>query len=224
MDKKYILFDLDGTLTDSYEGIINALLYALSEMGIAPQPDSFRSVVGPSLTHTFMDVYGMTAEETEQAIEFFHTYYAAKGKYENKPYEGVLEMLQTLNAHGKKLMIATAKPEHTAEEIAEHFGFSPYLCFTAGVKDGTVASENDPNARSSKKDVIEYILKANDIKDPENAVMVGDRAYDMEAVRALGLQTVGVLYGFGSEEELKQAGAQYLAQTPLDVTKYIVEN
>ena len=224
MEKRYILFDLDGTLTDSYEGIINALVYALSEMGIAPQPDSFRSAVGPPLYQTFMDSYGMTAEETEHAIELFHAYYDTKGKFENRPYEGVLEMLQTLNAHGKKLMIATAKPESTAVQIAEHFGFAPYLCFVAGVTDGTVASVNDPNARSSKKDVLEYILKANDIKDPENAVMVGDRAYDMEAARALGMQTVGVLYGFGSEEELTQFGAQYLAQTPLEVTKYIVEN
>ncbi|MDO4266034.1 MAG: HAD hydrolase-like protein [Eubacteriales bacterium] len=224
MEKKYILFDLDGTLTDSYEGIINALCYSLSELGIAPKPEGFRNVIGPPLSHTYMDTYGMTAAESDRAVNIFHDYYESKGKFENHPYEGVLEMLQTLNAHGKKLMIATAKPEHMAVDIAEHFGLSPYLCFIAGVTDEGMMENTAPNVRKNKRDVLAYILKSNDIKDPENAVMVGDRAYDMTAAAELGLQTVGVLYGFGTEEELSSAGAQYLAGSPLDVTKYIIES
>lgn len=224
MDKKYILFDLDGTLTDSYDGIINALVYSLSELGIAPRPDTFRNVIGPPLHHTYMDVYGLTAAESDNAVRIFHEYYETKGKFENRPYDDVLEMLQTLNAHGKKLMIATAKPEHMAVEIAEHFGLSPYLCFIAGTNDDRVSAQGDPQKRTSKKDVLMHILRANDIKDPENAVMVGDRAYDMTAARELGLQTIGVLYGYGSREELTQAGAQYLAASPLEISKYIIEN
>lgn len=103
MDKKYILFDLDGTLTDSYEGIINALLYSLNQLGIEPKPEFFREVIGPPLHHTYMDIYGMTAEESDEATRIFRTYYEAKGKFENTPYEGALEALQTLYAHGKNL-------------------------------------------------------------------------------------------------------------------------
>lgn len=224
MDKRYILFDLDGTLTDSYEGIINALVYALSELGVSPKPESFRSVIGPPLHHTFMDVYGMTAAQSDDAVRIFREYYDTRGKFENHPYEGVLEMLQTLNAHDKKLMIATSKPEHMAVEIAEHFGLSPYLCFISGVTRDTLTDPAREHARASKKDVLLHILQSNDIKDPENAVMVGDRAYDMTAARELGLQTVGVLYGYGSAEELLGSGAQFLAQSPIEVTRYIVES
>lgn len=224
MEKKYILFDLDGTLTDSYEGIINALVYSLNELGIEPKPDTFKSVIGPPLHHTYMDIYGMTAEESDHAADLFHAYYEKQGKFENRPYDGIVEMLQTLAAHGKKLMIATAKPEKTAIEIAEHFGLSQYLCFIAGIEDDTAANLENPQFRTTKKDVLAYILKANDIKDPENAVMVGDRAYDMSAARDLGIQALGVLYGFGSPEELLHAGAQHLADSPEAVTKYIVES
>ena len=224
MEKKYILFDLDGTLTDSYEGIIHALVYSLNKLGIEPKPDFFREVIGPPLHHTYMDIYGMSAEQSDTATAIFREYYEAKGKFENTPYEGILEVLQTLYAHDKKLMIATAKPEHMAVQIADHFGLSPYLCFIAGVTNDQLQHADDPAYRSNKKEVIEYILKSNDIKDPENAVMVGDRAYDMLAAKSLGLQTIGVLYGFGTREELEQAGADYIADTPFDVSRHIIED
>ena len=223
MEKKYILFDLDGTLTDSYEGIINALVYALTELGVTPKPDSFRNVIGPPLHHTFMEIYGMNAIQSDNAVRIFREYYEARGKFENHPYDGALEMLQTLNAHGKKLMIATAKPEHLAVSIADHFGLSPYLCFISGVTNDEMEKMGDPGVRSHKKDVLLHILRSNDIKDPENAVMVGDRAYDMSAARELGLQTLGVLYGYGSREELLGAGAQDLVETPMDIVSHIIE-
>lgn len=121
-------------------------------------------------------------------------------------------------------MIATAKPEHMAVQIADHFGLSPYLCFIAGVNNDEVLHDGEADTRSNKKEVIEYILKTNDIKDPENAVMVGDRAYDMTAAKELGIQTIGVLYGYGTREELEAAGADYLADSPMDVVRHIIED
>ena len=120
-------------------------------------------------------------------------------------------------------MIATAKPEHLAVSIADHFGLSPYLCFISGVTNDEMEKMGDPGVRSNKKDVLLHILRSNDIKDPENAVMVGDRAYDMSAARELGLQTLGVLYGYGSREELLGAGAQDLVETPMDIIRHIIE-
>ncbi|MDO4438811.1 MAG: HAD hydrolase-like protein [Eubacteriales bacterium] len=224
MDKKYIFFDLDGTLTDSYEGIINSLLYALNKLNIKPQPDSFNQVIGPPLHLTFMDTYKMSPEESDKAVGIFREYYEAKGKFENIPYEGISETLHTLYAHGKKLMIATAKPEHMAVQIADHFGLSQYLCFIAGTNNDLTDKLDDPTKRSSKSDVIKHILKTNDIKDPENAVMVGDRAYDIVSAKALGLQTIGVTYGYGTREELEEAGADYIADTPMDIIRHIIED
>lgn len=224
MDKRYILFDLDGTLTDSYEGIINALTYSLSKLGIAPKPESFRQVIGPPLLQTYSEIYGMGPEESDEAVRIFREYYSQKGLFENVPYEGISEALHTLYAHGKKLMIATAKPEEMAVKIADHFELSQYLCFIAGVTADSTAELNNPKERSSKRDVIEHILRTNDIKDPENAVMVGDRAYDMEAAKSLGLQTIGVLYGYGTAEELSAAGADYLATSPMDIARHIIED
>ena len=223
MEKRYILFDLDGTLTASYEGIINAFVSSLSKFGIEPKADRFNEVIGPPLRHTYMDVYGMSREESEEAIRFFREYYNEKGLFENKPYDGVIDMLHTLYAHDKKLMIATAKPEHIAVRVADHFGLSKYMCFIAGTNSDLVPDQMTQGIRTSKEDVIRYILETNDIKDPENAVMVGDRAYDMTSAKKFGLQTVGVLYGYGSGEELISAGADHLAKDPRDVERYIIE-
>ncbi len=221
MEKRYILFDLDGTLTASYEGIINAVVYSLKQFGIEPKPERFSEVIGPPLRHTFMDMYGMSKDESEQAIRFFHEYYDEKGLFENRPYDGVEDMLHTLYAHGKKLMIATAKAQTIAERVADHFGLSQYLCFIAGTNADFVA-EGD-GIRATKEDVIKYILESNDIKDPEKAVMVGDRAYDITSAKKFGIQTMGVLYGYGTGEELLSAGADYLAKDPKDVERYIIE-
>ena len=223
MEKRYILFDLDGTLTASYEGIINAFVYSLNRLGIEPKADRFNEVIGPPLRHTFQDTYGMSRDEIEKALAYYHEYYDEKGLYECSPYDGVEDMLHTLYAHDKKLMIATAKPEHIAVRVADHFGLSKYMCFIAGTNSDLVPDQMTQGIRTSKEDVIRYILETNDIKDPENAVMVGDRAYDMTSAKKFGLQTVGVLYGYGSGEELISAGADHLAKDPRDVERYIIE-
>ncbi len=221
MDKRYILFDLDGTLTDSYEGIINAFIYTLEHMGIEPRPDTYRKCIGPPVAWSLQTFYGMNEEQAAEGLRLFREYYDAKGCFENFPYIGIEEMLQVLNAHGKKLMVATAKPEHMAVRILEHFGLADYFCFIAGItQDKSIP--DDPNARATKEEVIRYILRTNGILDPENAVMVGDRGGDIRAARMFGLQTIGVAYGYGTEEELRAAGADHIADTPEAVGKIVV--
>ena len=221
MDKRYILFDLDGTLTDSYEGIINAFIYTLEHMGIEPRPDTYRKCIGPPVAWSLQTFYGMNEEQAAEGLRLFREYYDAKGCFENFPYIGIEEMLQVLNAHGKKLMVATAKPEHMAVRILEHFGLADYFCFIAGItQDKSIP--DDPNARATKEEVIRYIHRTNGILDPENAVMVGDRGGDIRAARMFGLQTIGVAYGYGTEEELRAAGADHIADTPEAVGKIVV--
>ena len=224
MEKRYILFDLDGTLTASYEGIINAFVYSLGKMGVEPIAERFNEVIGPPLRHSYEGIYGMSPEDCEQAVKYFREYYNDRGLFENKPYDGILDMMHTLYAHDKKLMIATAKPERTAERIAEHFGMTQYLCFIAGTTSDFIPADGSKDVRATKEDVIRYILSSNDIKDPEKAVMIGDRAYDISSAKKFGLQTVGVLYGYGTGEELLSAGADYLAKDPMDIERYIIES
>ena len=169
-----------------------------------------------------MDMYGMSKDESEQAIRFFHEYYDEKGLFENRPYDGVEDMLHTLYAHGKKLMIATAKAQTIAERVADHFGLSQYLC-NIKVTNADFVAEGD-GIRATKEDVINYILKTNDILDPENAVMVGDRGSDIAAARKFGLQTIGAAYGYGSREELTAAEPDYIAEDPMQLIEIIVQS
>ena len=224
MEKRYILFDLDGTLTDSYEGIINGFCYALGKMDIAPQPETFRKYIGPPVMWSLQTYYGMDEQQAEAGLKYFREYYNAKGIFENRPYVMVEEMLQILNAHGKKLMVATAKPEDMALRVLEHFGLRDYFCFVAGITHDKAGVSDDPGRRSSKEEVIRYLLRTNGILDPENAVMVGDRGSDVLAAKQFGLQTIGITYGYGTEEELKKAGADFITDTPLKVAEYIVQS
>ena len=224
MEKRYILFDLDGTVTDSYEGIINGFIYALGKMGVEPQPDTYRKCIGPPITDSLMKYYGMGIDEADRGVELFREYYAEKGIYENVLYPDIELMLQTLKAHDKKLMIATAKPEVMAERVLEHFGLTDYFCFVAGVNYDGAAPADRPELRGSKEQVINYILKTNGIFDPENAVMVGDRGSDMSAAKKYGLQTIGAAYGYGTEEELRAAGADSIAYDPMQLVEIIVQS
>lgn len=222
MDKRYILFDLDGTLTDSYEGIKNGFVYALEKMGVEPKPDTFRKCIGPPIIESLKSLYGFSAEEADRGTMLFREYYSVTGVYENKVYTDMETVLKTLRAHDKKLMVATAKPEVLAERVLNHFNLRDYFCFVAGVTNDLSSAVNDPSQRSTKKEVISYILKENAIYDRENTVMVGDRASDITAAKAFGLQTIGVSYGYGTEEELTAAGADYIAKTPMDLIGIIV--
>ena len=177
--KKAVLFDLDGTLTDSGEGIINCAAMTLERFGLpVPPREEMRVFVGPPLGDTFIK-FGIPAERTQEAIDIFRSRYVPIGKFENYPYPGIRELLETLKGKGHKLFVATSKPEVTAIEVLEHFDLAKYFDFICGATlDGS---------RTSKSDVIAFLLEQNGRID--NAVMVGDTAYDVTGAAAHGIPT-----------------------------------
>ena len=202
MNYKTILFDLDGTLTDSEPGIVNSVLYALRRFGMDAPRESLRVFIGPPLYDSFRGVMGMSDADARRAVEVYREYFQDRGLYENAPYPGVPEMLRRLKEAGKTLVVATSKPETFARRIADHFGLAASL--------DAVCGADLAGGRSAKIDVIRYALEAGGI-DPGAAVMVGDRKYDILGAKEAGLADVGVLYGYGTREELAEAGASRLA-------------
>lgn len=202
-----IYFDLDGTLTDSGPGITSAVAYALRAMGYpVPEPASLRRFIGPPLSYSFQAYEGMSPEDAQRAVAQYRVYYNDRGKFENAPYPGIEDLLKRLQAQGKRLYVATSKPEGLSVEILDHFGLSRYFARIAG-------STLD-DTRSTKAQVLKYAL---DMGGRDRAVMVGDRRFDVEGAAENGLPCVGVLYGYGSREELIQAGAATLAVNPADL-------
>lgn len=210
---EYVLFDLDGTLTDPGIGITNAVIYALNKFSIRVEDRTeLYRFIGPPLLDSFQQFYGFNLTESREAIQYYREYYAEKGLLENRVYDGIPELLRSLKKSGRKLLVATSKPEVYAVQILEHFGLLPYFDLVAG------ASLDE--SRNRKEDVIRYALqKING--DPAQAVMVGDRVHDVEGAKANGLPVIGVLYGYGSEEELVGAGADLIAKNPGDVIRII---
>lgn len=196
----YILFDLDGTLTDPGEGITRSVAYALRHFGIeVTDRTTLYPFIGPPLRESFQRYYGFSDEQTTQAVGWFREYFETVGLFENTVYPGVPEMLAALTAAGKRLVLATSKPEAFARQILEHFSLASYFAYIAGA--------NMDETRTRKAEVVAYALKSVGITDLSRAVMVGDREYDVRGAREAGLATVGVLYGYGSRAELEQAGA-----------------
>ena len=198
---KSILFDLDGTLTDSGEGIINCATLALNHFGLpVPDRDAMRVFVGPPLDETFIK-FGVPADKTDEAIAVYRSRYTTVGKFENFPYPGVEELLQKLRSDGHRLFVATSKPESMSVEILEKFGLAQYFELICGATfDGT---------RSHKADVIAYLLKKAGAQ--EQAIMVGDTAYDVLGAKAHGIPAIGVSWGYGKTEDMQAAGAAAIA-------------
>lgn len=198
-----IYFDLDGTLTDPGLGITNSVMYALEHMGRpVPEREALYSYIGPPLSASFAEYAGMTGPEIPQAIALFREYFGRQGKFENQVYPGIPELLACLRAQGKTLVLATSKLEKYALEILEHYGLAQYFSFAAG----STADES----RSSKASVLAYAL---DQMGREGAVMVGDREHDVIGAKANKIPCVGVLFGYGSRQELETAGAARIAAT-----------
>ena len=210
----YILFDLDGTLTNSELGITKCVQHALKKFGIEVEDRTMlRPFIGPPLGESFRVYYGLTQEESERAIEYYRERFSVKGLYENEVYEGVEKTLQELRKSGKKLIIATSKPEKFTLLILEHFDLLKYFDFVAGATmDGS---------RGEKADVIRYALEKTGIEDKSQVVMIGDRKYDILGAKENGLDSIGVLYGFGDYEELSAAGADYIVESATEILKYI---
>ena len=215
MTFKYILFDLDGTLSDSAPGITRSAAYALEQFGINENPDNLSFFVGPPLIDMFKAKYGMTEAQADEAVRHFRVRFEQKGILENEAYEGVEEMLRTLCENGKKVILATSKPEKFAKTIIERYGFTKYFSFIGG------ASMNE-RERMRKDEVIEYVLAECGISDVSECIMVGDRYHDVEGAARFGIKTVGVLYGYGSAEELQTAGAIHLCNDTAELTEYLL--
>jgi len=209
-----ILFDLDGTLTNSELGITNSVAYALGKYGIqVPDKKALRVFIGPPLQESFERFYGFSKEECLKAIDYYHEYFSEKGLYENEVYLGVPDLLASLKQAGKQLIVATSKPEEFSIQILKHFGLYDYFDFVAGA--------TMDRKRSKKSDVIQYALEQNGITDLAHTIMIGDREHDVLGAQAQKFDSIGVLYGFGSREELEEAGATYIAQEVGEIAAFI---
>ena len=201
--KKTILFDLDGTLTDSGEGIINCALLALNHYGIQIEDrTTMRVFVGPPLHDSFVK-FGVPEEEAEKAVEIYRSRYIPIGAYENTPYPGIRELLERLKAEGHYLCVATSKPEEMSVKILEYFDLAKYFHIICGASMDT--------SRSSKEKVIAYLLEKTG-KDP-NTLMVGDTKYDVLGAKEHNIPTVAVSWGYGEVQDLMDAGAVCIVDT-----------
>ena len=201
--EKAVLFDLDGTLTDSGEGIINCAIYAMERFGVPiPPREEMRVFVGPPLHETFMK-FGIRPEDAEKAVEVYRERYHPIGKFENTPYPGIRELLEALKAKGHKLYVATSKPEKTSVEILEHFGLAKYF--------DRICGASMDLSRNSKEAVIAYLLEENGRAD--NITMVGDTKFDIIGANAHGIPAIGVSWGYGDVAEMEAAGAKAIAHT-----------
>ena len=203
MEPKAILFDLDGTLTDSGEGIINCAVFALEHFGLPiPSREEMRSIVGPPLHDSFLR-FGVPAEQVEEAIRVYRSRYIPIGKFENEPYPGIRELLEELVKAGHRLYVATSKPETMSVEILEHFDLAKYFTKICGA--------SFDKSRSSKDAVIAYLLEQTG-RDP-HTLMVGDTKFDVLGAKAHGIPTVGVSWGYGEVSDMVDAGALCVVDT-----------
>lgn len=213
---KYLLLDLDGTITDSETGITRCVEYALNHFGI--QVDDLRELspfIGPPLLDSFKDFYNFTDEQAAIAVEKYRERYEKKGILENKLYPGIGEFLAEARQKDKIVILATSKPEIFAKRILDYFELSNYFSFVAGSGlDGSL---------HTKTDVIDYILQSNKITDLSSVVMIGDRKHDIIGAKNVGIDSVGVLYGFGDYKELSEAGADYIVEDIPALRKLLLE-
>lgn len=201
--KKTILFDLDGTLTDSGEGIINCATLALRHFGLPiPSYTDMRTFVGPPLRDSFIR-FGVPADQADEAIRIYRSRYIPTGMFENTPYPGIRELLEKLRAEGYTLYVATSKPEEMSVTILEKFDLAKYFHRICGA--------SIDSSRSTKDAVIAYLLKSSGAK--EDMVMVGDTKYDILGAKAHGIPAIGVGWGYGKVEEMEEAGAVGIAET-----------
>lgn len=202
----WVLFDLDGTLTRSEEGIWNCARYAAERMGF-PEPgeDVLRKMIGPPLEYSFREYMGMTAEQAAEAVKFYRERYAAAGMFENRVFPGIRTVLRTLRENGFRLGVVTGKPARFTEKILEHFGLNRFLA--------ALACADAEGGKTEKETLVRRALP----EDYKEAWIVGDRRFDMEGGIKAGVHTLGVAYGYGSEQELEESGAEKIAHTPREI-------
>lgn len=209
-----VLFDLDGTLSDSKPGIEAGIKYALSKYDIKIENDEqMRKYLGPPIRDSFREFNGFDEETCEQAVAYYREYYSEKGLFENNLYPGMKDLLSSLKAAGKILLTATSKPQEYTDRIVDYFGIRQYFDFIAG--------SNMDGTRNRKAEVIRYSLDSAGITDFSKTVMVGDRKYDILGAKEIGIDSIGVLYGYGNREEFEEAGATFIVENVADIAKFI---
>lgn len=207
---KYILMDLDGTLSDSMLGITKSVQYALKECNVIEDNlDNLCKYIGPPLRASLRQYNGFNEEQVEFALVKYREYFEKYGIYENKVYDGMEELLGKLKKAGKILIVATSKPEEYSRKIIGLCGLKDYFTDVCGA--------TMDNKRAAKKEVIQYALDKNGVKDLSSVVMIGDRWYDIEGAKNVGIASIGVLYGFGNRKELLDIGADRIAETVKDI-------
>lgn len=213
MNKQTLFFDLDGTITDSGPGILNSVQYALKRLQLPiPETAQLYSFIGPPLKDSFMKMYKLDEAAAEQAVSYYREYYVEKGMYENLVYEGIPDLLESLNQSGYTLYVATSKPEVFAKQILDHFDLTKQF---KGIYGASLDS-----SRSSKGAVIHYAMESEGVSATDS-LMIGDREHDVLGAKENQLECIGVLYGYGDRKELETAGAIYLAETPEQIGDFL---
>ena len=207
-----VIFDLDGTLSDNSEGIMAGVRYAMANFGVEDIPDeTLRRFIGPPLHDTFSQIFGLSSEQSDRAVELYREYYRPTGIFQNKMYDGIVKLLEALRSGGAKVYVCTSKPQEMTDRILNFFGITG--CF-----DAVVGASLD-RSMNSKAALLAHLLET--AKPPMPAVMIGDTRFDIEGAAACGLPAVAVQWGFGEPEELKDA--VYSAATPKQLYEYLCE-
>lgn len=209
---KTILFDLDGTITDPFDGITNSVIYALKKHSITPPgKKELGCFIGPPLYATFMEMFSMSREEALEAVNDYREYYADKGIFECELYPGIKELLAKLKADGKKVVLATSKPEIYANKLLQHFGIEACFDLVVGATMDSKIVEKD--------DIIKIALQN---EDAASAVMIGDRKFDILGAKKNGIASIGITYGYGGREELEEANADYICDSVNELIKILL--
>ncbi len=207
---KYILFDLDGTLTDPKEGITKCVQHSLKKFGIEREQDGLTDFIGPPLKEMFERTFNI---DGDKAVEAYRERFSTIGLFENRVYDGIKELLSALKANGMTLAVATSKPTVFTLRILEKFELSQYFnCIVGSELDGR---------RTDKSEVISEVLNQLNIDDKSKAVMIGDRIYDLEGAKKCGIDCISVSYGFATEGELEDQGAVFIADRPCDILNFL---
>lgn len=210
-----LLFDLDGTLTDPKEGILNSIHYALKKKNIVENhPEELLSFIGPPLHISFKNRYHLTDEKAFEIVSVFREYFAVKGVFENTLYSGIFELLQELKRQKKTIALATAKPTHFAKQVIEHFKIAPFIDYIAGA--------NTDGSRTDKKEIVAYAKEITGNKPDAEYLMIGDREYDIMGAHFNNVETCWVTYGYGEEAIVVKENPKYICHTVADLSDLLL--
>ena len=212
---KAVLFDCDGTVSDSRPGIFNSIYYAIDKKGIAPVPEEqLQYFLGPPLYLSFAHIFGVSEDMAVELTDTYREYYNGKGVFETTPYEGIEDVLASLKEAGIRTAIVSSKPVEFLEMVIPHLGLSEYFDFIVGPP--------MDNHNASKEILVRTALELLELEPSEEIAMVGDRRFDIEAAGKTGVTGIGITYGYGTEEELRNAGADIIAKSTSELKKYLL--